>query len=314
MGILPLFLAFALTQGEAQTWQEGLTPTDVLTTGRITVQARLGAEIGEGTLEAGGAFEESGDISTFNGYFHAAVGIGANLEIEALLPFTFMEEIDISTGGVEFTQTNRGVGDLTLGLNWAALRDGPNSVNLIGGVFIMLPTGSDDRGEPEVVSPLGNSDGEDGGVGSGAFQYGFQVGVSKRFSLLEPYLLFRYQVGGTGKDGDIETDNPDIATLLAGTEIHLGDALTIDGRLFFERVGEEVDEEDVTGNETTTEAYTRYGVEGRLYLSLGPQVTLIAGVGASKTSDHAIVEESDIELTGVWVITAEIGLQISFGK
>lgn len=313
MGMLPVLLAFALTQGEAQTWQEGLTPTDVLTAGRLTVQARLGAQIGEASLEAGGTFEEDGDIQAFNGFLHAAVGVGFNLEVEALLPFTFMEEIEVDSGGVGFTQTNRGVGDLTLGLNWAALRDGPNAVQLIGGVFIVLPTGSDDRGEPEFSSPLGTTDGEDGGVGDGAFQYGLQVGLSKRLGLLEPYALFRYQIGGKGEDDNIETDNPDIATLLLGTEIHLGDALTIDGRLFFERIGEEVDEDD-TGSESTTEAYTRYGVQGRVYLSLGPQVTLIAGLGAYKDSDHALVEEINLELTGVWLVTAEIGLQISLGR
>ena len=314
MGILSLFLALALTQ-EAQTWQEGLTPTDVLSMGRVTVAARLSAEIGSGSLQNDAVnFDENGDISRFDLLLEGAVGIGMNFEIEATLPVTFVEKLEISSGGIDFKQESKGLGDLSLGLNWAALRDGKDSVQLMFGAFVLLPTGDDERGQPEAsVNGVQTLVGEEGGMGTGAFQFGFQAGISKRLSVLEPYLLFRYLVGGHGDDGDIKTDFPDVATLIVGSEFHFGDALTIDGRLIVNLTSEEVREDD-TGGETTTASYSQIALQGRVYLSLGPTVTLIAGVGAYNNSDHELIQEANLELNDVWVFTAELGLQIALGK
>lgn len=314
MGILPLFLALALTQ-EAQTWQEGLTPTDVLTTGRATVAGRLSAEIGSGSLQNDTLdFDESGDISRFDLLLEGAVGIGMNFEIEASLPITFVEKLEFDSSGVDFTQESKGLGDLSLGVNWAALRDGKDTVQLMFGAFVLLPTGDDDRGQPEInLNGVQIQDGEDGGLGTGAFQFGFQAGLSKRLSVLEPYVLFRYLVGGNGDDGEIKTDFPNVATLIVGSEFHFGDALTIDGRLIVNLVDEEVREDD-TGGETTTDSYSQIALQGRVYLSLGPSVTLIAGIGAYNDSDHEIIQEANLELNDVWVFTAELGLQIALGK
>jgi hypothetical protein len=312
MGIASLVLSLALAQGDAKA-QEGLTPTDILSMGRFTAAGYLGASIGQASLEAN-TFDEDGDIREFLLRLEVAVGLGAGFEVEASLPIALMSELEFDSGGVEFKQESKGLGDLTLGLNYALIQETKDAPQLLIGAFVVLPTGDDEAGEPEiVVNNVVVQDGEDAGFGTGAFQYGFQVGLSKRAGQVEPYLLFRYLFGGTGDDGDVETEFANVGTLLLGMEIHAGDQLTIDIRGILEFRSDEV-EEDEFNNETTEEAHVSYGLQGRLYASLGSQVALVLGLGAFSTQDHAINEESDLDLTGVIIITAEVGLQISFGK
>src|SRR5688572_32445475 len=120
---LPLFLALstsAFAQDGARA-QDGLTPTDVLPMGRFTANARLAMSLGEGTLESGPASLE-GDIRNFFVIFEAAAGLGMGFEIEAQLPVAITSEVSFEESGVEYTEESRGLGDLTLGANYAIIQ------------------------------------------------------------------------------------------------------------------------------------------------------------------------------------------------
>lgn len=312
---LPVFLALstpAFAQDGSRA-QDGLTPTDILPVGRFTAEARLIMSLGEGTLDAGPASID-GDIRQFLVAFEAAAGLGLGFEIEAQLPVAFTSEISFEEGNAEFTEEEKGLGDLTLGVNYAIIQQKGEEPQLIVGAFILLPVGDDDPGLAEIVA--GGTviqNGEEGGIGDGAFGFGGQIGLSKRFGNVEPYFVFRYFVHGESDVDDIETDHADIATILLGLEIHAGDQATVDLRAWVNINGEEVDE-DATGAETTEEEHASYGFQGRVYLSLGSQVAIVAGVGISAVEDHALDEQAQFELTDTWLFGAEFGLRIVFGK
>jgi hypothetical protein len=314
---LPLFIALSTSAAFAQDGgraQDGLTPTDVLQVGRFTADARLVATIGEGTLDTGPGTID-GDIREFLAVFEAAVGLGMGFEVEAELPVAFSSEFSFEESGAEFTQEAKGLGDLTLRVNYAIIQEQGSEPQLIAGAFIILPTGDDDPGEAEiVVNNVVIQNGEDAGIGDGAFGFGFQIGLSKRFGQVEPYFLFRYTVAGESDVDDTETDHADFATILLGLEIHAGDLATVDLRAWVNVIGEEVEEDTVTNLETTEEKHASYGFQGRVFLSLGSQVAIVGGVGISALEDHAIDKESDLELTDTWLFTAEFGLHIVFGK
>jgi hypothetical protein len=314
---LPLFLAIS-TSAAAQDGaraQDGLTPTDVLPVGRFTADARLQMAIGEGTLDAGpGSID--GDIRQFTAVFHAAAGLGLGFEVEAQLPVAFTTEISFEEGNAEFTEESKGLGDLVLGLNYAIIQQKGEEPQLIAGAFILLPVGDDDPAVAEIVTAGGTviQNGEEGGIGDGAFGFGGLIGLSKRFGQIEPYFVFRYFVHGESDVDDIETDHADVATILLGMEIHAGDQATIDLQLWVNINGEDVDEDTVTSTETTEEEHASYGFQGRVYLSLGSQVAIVAGVGISAVEDHALDEQAQFELTDTWIFGAEFGLRIVFGK
>lgn len=315
MRVFPILLALSTSAfaQDGQRAQDGLTPTDVLPTGRFTAEARLIMTLGQGTLDTGPASID-GDIREFLVAFEAAAGLGLGFEIEARLPIAFTSEFSFEEGDAEFTQESKGLGDLELNLNYAIIQETKDDPQLIIGAFIVLPTGDDDPGEEEiVVGGVQIQDGEDAGIGDGAFGFGGQVGLSKRFGQVEPYFIFRYFVAGTSDVDDVETDHADVATILLGMEIHAGDQATIDLRAWVNINGEEVEEDD-TGAETTEEKHASYGFQGRVYLSLGSQVAIVAGVGISAVEDHAIDEESQFELTDTWIFGAEFGLRIVFGR
>lgn len=318
MRVLPILLAMstsAFAQGkDGERAQDGLTPTDVLQMGRFTVDARLLMSIGSGTLEAGPG-ELEGEIRQFVAVFEAAAGLGAGFEIEAQLPIAFTSELSFDEGGVEFSEESKGLGDLTLGLNYAIIQQTADEPQLIIGAFILLPVGDDDPSEPEITGTgLFDQPGEDGGIGDGAFGFGGQVGLSKRFGNVEPYFLFRYFVHGESEVDDIETDHADVASILLGLEIHAGDQATIDLRVWADIRSEEVEEDTLTSTESTEEAHASYGFRGRVYLSLGSQVAIVAGVGLSAVEDHSIDEDSQIDLTDTWLFDAEFGLRVVFGR
>jgi hypothetical protein len=313
---LPLFLALSTSAAFAQDGaraQDGLTPTDVLPMGRFTASARLLASLGEGTLDAGPATID-GDIRQFFVVFEAAAGLGMGFEIEAQLPVAFSSEISFEENDVEFTEETKGLGDLTLGANYAIIQQKGEEPQLIIGGFILIPVGDDDPAVAEIVS--GGTviqNGEEGGIGDGAFGFGGQIGLSKRFGNVEPYLVFRYFVHGESDVDDIETDHADVLSIILGMEIHAGDQVTVDLRAWVDLNGEEVDEDEF-GNETTEEKHASYGFQGRVFLSLGSQVAIVAGVGISAVEDHAIDEEAQFDLTDTWIFGAELGLHIVFGK
>lgn len=313
---LPVFLALstpAFAQDGARA-QDGLTPTDVLPVGRFTADARLVMAVGEGTLDSGPATID-GDIRQFLAVFEAALGLGMGFEVEAQLPVAFTSEISFDESGIEFTEESRGLGDLSLGVNYAIIQQKGDEPQLIAGAFILLPVGDDDPSEPEITGagPF-NQPGEEGGIGDGAFGFGGQIGVSKRFGNIEPYFLFRYFVHGESEESDIETDHADVASIILGLEIHAGDQATIDLRAWVDIRSEEVEEDTNTGAESTEEEHASYGFQGRVYLSLGSQVAIVAGVGISAVEDHALDEQSQFELTDTWLFGAEFGLRIVFGK
>ncbi len=313
---LPLFLSLA-TAAAAQDGakaQDGLTPTDILPMGRFTADARLVMGIGEGTLDAGPTTID-GDLREFQVVFRAAAGLGMGFEVEAELPVAFTSEVSFEESGVEFTEESKGLGDLILGLNYAIIQETKDEPQFLIGAFIVLPTGDDDPAEPEITGTgVFDQPGEDGGIGDGAFGFGGQIGVSKRFGQVEPYLLFRYFVAGESEVDDIETDHADILTILLGMEIHAGNQATVDLQLWVNMNGEEVAEDTLTNTESTEEQHASYGFQGRVFLSLGSQVAIVAGIGIAAVEDHAIDEENQLDLTDTWIFGAEFGLRIVFGR
>lgn len=305
----------ALAQGAKDTEraQDGLTPTDVLPVGRFTADVRLAATLGQGTLSAGTASID-GDIQDFQLQLGVAAGLGGGFEIEAFLPYSFTAELQFEESGVEFTEESKGIGDMILGANLQLVEDTADSPNFIIGAFVLLPTGDDDPAEPEISGTIFfDSPGEEGGIGSGAFGYIFQAGLSKDFSGAEGYFLVRYLIHGTSDVDDEETDNSDILSFLLGVEIHAGDEVTVDLRAAVQFIGEEVTEFD-GGGETTEETYFSYGLEARLYASLGSNLAFVVGVMGSALEDHALSEEADFVLEDTFVYGAEVGLHIVLGR
>jgi len=307
--------AFAQGARDTERAQDGLTPTDVLPVGRFAADVRLAATLGQGTLDFAGVDQVDGDIRNFTLLLGVAAGLGGGFEIEALLPYAFTAELEIEEDDVTFSEESKGVGDLALGANLRLTEDTGTSPNFMIGAFVVLPTGDDDPAEPEIDLPgvLFDSPGEEGGIGSGAFGYGFQAGLSKDFSGAEGYFLIRYLINGTSDVDDVETDNADILSFLLGVEIHAGDEVTIDLRAVVDFAGEEVAEAD-DGSEVTEEAYFSYGLEARLYASLGSNLAFVVGITGRALEDHAIAEEADFVLEDTFVYGAEIGLHLVLGR
>lgn len=313
-----LVLAFGATawaQDDGRRAQDGLTPTDILPMGRVTVGLGIETVIGKATLTGfGGALDEKGDLRTYDLQLAVAAGLGFGIEVEAFIPYAFETTLDIDSGGVEFKDTAKGIGDLSMAVNMRLAEESASSPHVMAGLILVFPTGSDDPGEPEVTSPVPafNTSGEDGGIGDGAFKLGAQLGISKRFENLEPYAMVRYMWGNKSSHGAIETDRSDVINFLVGMEIHAGDQITIDFRAVLDYFTKEVDKDN--GTKSTEEAHYQYGVEGRLYGSLGSQVSVVLGVGFRSIQDHAIDKEADLNLEGTYLVTVELGIQIVLGR
>jgi hypothetical protein len=308
--------ASAWAQGKDGGAQDGLTPTDVLPMGRFTATARLQTQLGTGTFDAfAGTVSEDIELRTFAVQFEAAVGIGYGFELEASLPYAFTLETEVDATGLDITEESKGIGDMNLGANYMILPDSASGPQLMVGAFMVLPTGDDTPSVAEVQStiPALNQAGEEGGIGEGAFTFGFLAGISKRMENLEPYLLFRYRLGGSNEEDNIDTDYADVGSVLLGLEIHSGEQVTLDVRAVLDFYSKEV-EEDTTGAKSTEEAYVQYGLEGRLYASLGSQFSLVIGLGFRALEDHAIDEEADLNIEDTFVYGAEIGLHIVLGR
>lgn len=297
--------------------QDGLTPTDILPMGRFTADFALHMDLGTATLKAfSGALDESGDVKDFVAFLGVAVGVGMGVEIEAFLPYAFKSELKIDTANFDFENNAKGFGDLQIGANMTLIEETASSPHVMGGVFLIFPTGDDDPGQAKVTTPNPalNSSGRDGGIGEGAFEFGVQVGLSKRMENIEPYVLLRYKWGGSSDSHDVDTDHADIVTLLAGLEIHFGDAITIDARPFVEWHGKEIDKDSVTGAKDTEESHLQYGLQARLYAALGSSVALEFGVGIRSVEDHALSREADINLESTFLYSVEVGIRIVLGR
>lgn len=293
--------------------QESLLPTYVNSTGEVTAEAILRYIAGQGTL-ANPAFEIDFENSSFFGEVRAAVGIGGRFEIEASFPYQFDGTGEADESGVEFEVETAGIGDLTLEGNYVITPASKDSPQVVAGLVLVVPVGDDDFGVPEVrIGGVQIQDGEDGGLGQGVFKIGLGVAVGKQVTGAYVYGGARFLVPLGKQDGDdVEVDRPDTFTLLGGAMLGLGERSNLDLRLIFNYLGDEVAEDDA-GGEETEEAHINLTLEPRFYFSVGSMATIIVGGTLGWEQDHAIDEESDLDLEDVFVYGLSLGLHLRLG-
>jgi hypothetical protein len=284
--------------------QDGLTPTDILDGGRVSVTGRLQFTQGQGTL-TDGTIDLDADISEFQLILEGAVGLGMGFEVEASLPYQFTGNLEIEGTGIEQDFEEVGFGDLILSPVYRLLGDGKEGLQVIAGAMIVLPTG---KKEPAELN------GEEGGIGDGVWRFGALAGISMRAGFIEPYFTIEWLSGGKTEvqNNAIEVERPDLWTLTLGSEFHFGEKITFDLRTFVEIVGDET-EEDSLGVEATEESHFQNAWQAQLYCTVGSGLTLIAGVGVSFLEDHTVDNTANIDLEDTFFYSATVGIHIVLG-
>lgn len=293
--------------------QESLLPTYVNSTGEVTAEGVVRYIAGSGTLKDP-LFDVDFEDSHFFGEFRVGVGIGGRFEIEAQVPYEFTGTGEADESGVEFELETAGFGDLTLEGNYLITPASKTSPQVVGGLVVVVPTGNDDFGVPEVrINGVLIQDGEEGGLGDGVFKVGLGFAVGQQVTGAYVYGAARFLVSlGTHDEDNLEIDRPDTFSLLGGAMIGLGATSNLDLRLAFNYVGEEV-AEDAGGIEETEEAHVNITFEPRLYFSVGGAATVILGGLVGWEEDHAIDEEADLDLEDVFVYGVTLGLHLRLG-
>jgi hypothetical protein len=293
--------------------QESLRPTHISNTGEVTVTAALRYQAGGGTLTSP-VFDVDFDDTHLFGEFRAGVGIGGGLEIEGSIPFEFSGKGEADDGGVEFEVETAGLGDLTLEANYLIVPASKTTPQVMAGLVLVLPVGNDDFATPELrIGGVLVQDGDEGGIGEGVFKIGAQFGVDTQVTGAHLYGLARFVIStGTQDDGDDEIDHPDVFTLVAGAMVPLGGTSNLDIRLSFQYAGDEVADNAVSG-EATEEAHVSFFLEPRFYFTVGSMATIFLGGNAGWVEDHAVNEETEVDLEDVFVYGITLGLHLRLG-
>jgi hypothetical protein len=294
--------------------QDGLTPTDVLEWGQVTLTGRLQFAAGHGDSTTG-AIERDLDLTQFDALFAGAVGLGFGFEVEASVPYRFIGDTEIDGTNFEQDFEEVGFGDLTVSPVFRLLKDGEDGAQVIVAALLVAPTGKTEPAEPETrVGPL-TFDGEEGGIGDAVWRYGVLAGIGKRLGIVEPYLTVSWISGGEGEvqSDSIDVERPDVWTVTFGSEFHAGGQLTLDLRGAVRILDEEI-ETDQTGAETVEEAHFTHSWQGQVYFTAGSGVTLILGVGVSFIEDHTVDEAANRDVEGLFVWGASVGVHIVLGR
>jgi len=294
--------------------QDGLTPTDVLETGQLSVSARLQFAKGQGDVSSQTATVDA-DLTQFDATFQGAVGLIMGLEVEVSIPYQFVG--DTKLDGTNFSQEFEevGFGDLTVSPIYRILKDGADGPQLIIGAIFVAPTGKTEPAEPETqIGPL-TVDGEKGGIGDAIWRYGAIAGISKRLTMVEPYLTVAWLSGGDAEvqSDSIEIERPDLWTVTLGAEFHVAPLIALDVRGSAQITGEEKTT-DATGAESKEEAHYTLSGQAQLYFTAGSGVTLIVGVGVALLEDHEIDDTPPADLEDTFVWGAHIGIHINLGR
>jgi len=293
--------------------QKGLTPTDVVDLGEVWASARFSALFGQGKAEDL-VNKADVDITDFQVQLSGAVGLGMGIEVTFDIPCLFRgtTDMDVSSVSTETQQLSEGFGDLTLSGVYRILQEGAATPQWVVSAIVVAPVGNDFRGDSEVtVSGTTVRDGDTAGNGEGVWHYGFGSAISKQIGMLEPYLGFSYVFGGKRQHNGVNEDRADVATLIAGSELHISPETTIDLRsaMFF-------NSKDVTEDNRariTEEAFNLYAVQATAYITIAPSVTLLAGFGVGLMDDHLLDTSGDASLNDMIYYQGMIGLHVCFG-
>lgn len=146
----------------------------------------------------------------------AAIGLYKDLELFVNVPLIFSEQFNIRTNSADQRFANAtlvkeniipssslnneeatarhgfGLGDLSLGLRWGVFNDARDrgKASWVLGIEWTLPTGEVwAPGDPRAFTPSGGA-----GVGRGAHVIHFNVSLSKRISIFDPYVQIWYKL------------------------------------------------------------------------------------------------------------------------
>ncbi|HZM19643.1 MAG TPA: hypothetical protein VFB87_09550, partial [Gaiellaceae bacterium] len=293
--------------------QESLLPTYVNGSGEVTVEGFLRFQAGQGTF-ASPLAEVDFEDDHFLAEFSAAVGVGGGFEIAGSVPFEITGTGEADESGVEFELETAGLGDLTLEGNFLIAPATKDTPNVMAGLVIVLPTGDDDFGVPEIrFNGVLVQDGEEGGLGDGVVKAGLQFGVGQQLAGAYLYALGRIVFSTEKQDqDDLEIDHPDVFSVVGGAMLPLGSNSNLDLRLIAQHVGDEIAEDDL-GGESTEEAHLNMLLDARLYFTVGSAATIVLGANAGWVQDHALDEEAELDLEEVFTYGVMLGVHLRLG-
>jgi hypothetical protein len=293
--------------------QDSLIPTDISDGGEVTVTALLRYILGQGTL-TNPLFDVDFDDTHLLGEIRVGVGLGSGFEIEGSFPFELQGKAEADEDNVEFETETAGLGDLALEANYRLLAPTKSAPSFIAGLVLVLPTGNDDFATPEIrINGVQVQDGEDGGLGQGVVKVGLQAGVDHAMAGAHIYALVRALFPmGTQEEDDLEIDHPEQIALVAGAMLPVGSTTNLDLRLSFLHSGDEIAEDDF-GDESTEEAHVSVNLDARFYFTVGDTASLVLGGHIGWAQDHAVDEESDLELEDTFVYGVMLGVHLRLG-
>jgi hypothetical protein len=311
--------AALLLAGASTAWaqdDDALLPTHLIDGGQVFATGTLLYFGGDGDATfgpAGGDFKQSAFLLRLD----AGIGLGMGFEVDASINYQFIGKTksDFAAGGntAEFESENVGFGDLVLNPRWAPVRDSATSPQLVVGAILVAPVGNDKSGTTgTTINGVETAQQEDGGNGDGIWRYGFEAGLSKRLTAVEPYLVVNYVFADDRTKNGVQEEGADVLNISVGAFIHLGSSVTLDARAVVTRLSEEKSE--TSGTQDEEEAHNVYTVQAALHLKAGSSATFLITAGVSFVEDHEVSQlaQIDLEDTTNWFVG--IGLHLLFGK
>ncbi len=293
---------------------DNLTPTDILGFAEVSATARLRASIGTRTF-GGDLYDIDLDTEDYRFILEGGVGIGMGFEVEAEVPYLIRNVVegdgDVAGMPAELDVEAYSIGDLTLRLNYAAVRETVATPQVVVGLVTVMPTG---YGKEPVAGVMVNniviSDKEKGGIGEGIIRYGLVAMIGKDLQVVEPYAGVGYVFGGTHERKGVDYDRSDYGILMAGAELHLPGSASVDvrGTVFFQGVSSE--EDQGTGELSTAEKHKVYNVAGHVYVPMGGPFTLVVGAGFDWVEKHEVDAQEGLVLKSVPNPHAEVGIHL----
>ena len=312
------FTAALFLAGASASWaqDDALLPTHLIDGGQVFATGTLFYFGGDGDASVGpvdGDFKQKAFLLRLDG----GVGLGMGFEVDASINYQFIGKTNskFSGGGgtAEFDTENVGFGDLVLNPRWAPIRDSATSPQLVVGAILVAPTGNDKSGTTgTTINGVETQQQEDGGNGDGIWRYGFEAGLSKRLTVVEPYLVVNYVFADSRTKNGVKEEGADVLNISAGAFLHLGPTVTLDARATVTRNSEEKSENG--GTQDKEEAHNIYTVQAALLLKAGSTATFLIVAGASFVEDHEVSQAASIDLKDTMNWFVGIGLHLLFGK
>lgn len=295
--------------------QDALTPTDVLEFGQFSATGTFRMNAGKGSVTAP-TTDVDFDTEAFLFQLDAAVGLGMGFEVELSIPWQFQGSTqgDGTFGGssIETDQGLSGFGDLTLSAVYRLLKEESLTPQWILAVIVQPPSGSDKRGDAEVIQAgVLTQEEDEGAIGDGVWRYGFATALSKKVGLVEPYAALSYVFGGTRTRNGVREDRADVLDILLGVEWHVSSDATIDTRAILQFQGRDITEDNLV--KVREEAHWSYGAQATLRVHLGGGFSLIAGGTVFSEQDHEANDVTMLDQEDTFFYQLQLGLHFYFG-